>query len=77
MANDRFAKPMCHVAVMQENAFNPRRTTEADTWKDGQYNAGLLSVADIPSGSNIRDDHLCPNTVRRDHNHLMKTVLVY
>jgi len=48
---------------IQENAFNPQRTTEADNWSDGQYTAGLIEKAEIPSGSNIRDDHLCPNTV--------------
>lgn len=45
-----------------ENAFNPQRTTEADNWMDGQYTAGLIMTAEIPRGSNIRDDHLCPNT---------------
>jgi len=49
---------------MQENAFNPKRTTEAHNWRDGQYTAGLIEEATIPDGSNIRDDHLCPNSVR-------------
>jgi len=49
---------------VKENAFNPKRTTEADNWKDGQYTLGLIQKARIPQGSNVRDDYLCPNTVR-------------
>lgn len=45
-----------------ENAFNPARTTEAANWKDGQYTAGLIERAEVPNGSDIRDDNLCPNT---------------
>lgn len=50
--------------LSQENAFNPDRTTEAHNWQDGQYTAGLIEKAKIPNGSNIQDDHLCPNTVK-------------
>jgi len=49
---------------VQENAFNPKRTTEAHNWNEGQYTDGLIEKAEIPNGSNIRDDQLCPNTVR-------------
>ena len=51
----------------QENAFNPERTTEANNWMDGQYTTGLIERAEIPNGSNIRDDNLCPNTVSSLH----------
>ena len=56
--------PEYYVCDIQENAFNPQRTTEAHNWRDGQYTAGLIEKAEIPNGSNIHDDHLCPNTVR-------------
>lgn len=45
---------------IKKNARNPRRASEANVWKDGQFSHGLLVPATVVPGSDVKDSKLCP-----------------
>lgn len=54
------------VQFIRGNAFNPKRASEYDNWKNGQYSFQLVKPARVVPGSDMKDSNLCPGILESD-----------